>query len=129
MEAVFLAVALASLIILVYLLISLQKLTSLLVENIQRVREESKDAIDGKFISLQDSLSANLANSRRELSQGLTTLAGSLEGKFESLRTSTEERLEKIRTNVESKLSETIEKSAGAMPKRCSTSIPYKNNI
>jgi DNA recombination protein RmuC len=115
MEAVFLAVALASLIILVYLLISLQKLTSLLVENIQRVREESKDAIDGKFISLQDSLSANLVDSRRELSQGLTTLAGSLEGKFESLRTSTEERLETIRANVESKLSETVEKSAGAL--------------
>jgi len=115
MEAIFLAVALASLVILVYLLISLQKLTSLLVENIQRVREESKDAIDSKFISLQDSLNVNLANSRRELSDGLTSLAGSLEGKFENLKTSTEERLETIRSNVESKLSETIERSAGAL--------------
>jgi len=94
---------------------SLQNLSSLLTENIQRVREENKETINSKFISLQENLNVNLANSRRELPESLTNLTGSLEGKFENLKTSTVDRLEAIRSNVELKLGETIEKSAGAL--------------
>ncbi|MFQ5885399.1 MAG: DNA recombination protein RmuC [Thermoplasmata archaeon] len=145
MDSILIAATLVTLAVLIYLLISLQKLkgslrrdlqsrldhtsessntilntslqnlSSLLTENIQRVREENKETINSKFISLQENVNVNLANSRRELSESLTNLTGSLEGKFENLKTSTVDRLEAIRSNVELKLGETIEKSAGAL--------------
>jgi len=99
---------------LLFLILSF-KLFSSFNTRVDTLTQLFQGSLTQQFLQLTQSMSDNLASSRRELSEALSQLATSLQDRVERLQTSNEARLEDIRRNVETKLIENMDRNVSVV--------------
>ncbi len=90
---------------------TLSSLRTQLMQDVSKIREESKTSIESNFNIVQELIQTYLSDGRKELTDTLTNVSEDLQKRFDKLQTSNEAKLNEIRENVEKKLAENIDKN------------------